>query len=73
MAFLPDGRMLVTEKAGRMLLSSADGRRRIAVTNLPEVSARGQGALGDMVPHPGAVYLLEDGGSGRLLRLIPDR
>ena len=26
MTFLPDGRMLVTEKAGRMLLVSADGK-----------------------------------------------
>ena len=52
MAFLPDGRMLVTEKAGRMLLLSAAGKRSVEVTNLPAVNARGQGALGEVVPHP---------------------
>jgi glucose/arabinose dehydrogenase len=52
MAFLPDGRMLVTEKAGRMLLLSGDGLRRTAIAGVPAVNAGGQGALGDVVPHP---------------------
>ncbi|ATE65569.1 PQQ-dependent sugar dehydrogenase [Rhizorhabdus dicambivorans] len=52
LAFLPDGRMLVTEKTGRMLLLSADGRQRTAVTGVPEVNASGQGALGEVVAHP---------------------
>jgi len=52
MAFLPDGRMLVTEKAGRMLLLSGDGKRRTEVQGLPAVNANGQGALGGVVPHP---------------------
>ena len=52
LAFLPDGRMLVTEKAGRMLLLSADGTQRVAIAGVPEVDSSGQGALGDVVPHP---------------------
>lgn len=52
LAFLPDGRMLVTEKAGRMLLLSADGKRRVAISGLPDVNASGQGALGEVVAHP---------------------
>lgn len=52
LAFLPDGRMLVTEKAGRMLLLSPDAKSRLAVAGLPKVSSAGQGALGDVVPHP---------------------
>ena len=52
LAFLPDGRMLVTEKAGRMLLLSADGKQRVAIAGVPKVDSSGQGALGDVVPHP---------------------
>jgi aldose sugar dehydrogenase len=52
LAFLPDGRMLVTEKAGRMLLLSSDGRQRTAVAGIPPVNAGGQGGLGEVVPHP---------------------
>lgn len=52
LAFLPDGRMLVTEKAGRMLLLSADGKRRVTVTGVPRVDSGGQGALGEVVVHP---------------------
>ncbi|MBL7598974.1 PQQ-dependent sugar dehydrogenase, partial [Escherichia coli] len=42
MAFLPDGRMLVTEKAGRILLVSADGRQRQVIANV-DVVFQGQG------------------------------
>ncbi|KKC27857.1 PQQ-dependent sugar dehydrogenase [Sphingomonas sp. SRS2] len=52
LAFLPDGRMLVTEKAGRMLLLSADGKQRVAIGGIPEVDSSGQGALGEVVAHP---------------------
>ena len=51
MAFLPDGRMLVTEKSGEMLLLSADGRQRQVVARMP-VDSAGQGALMDVVPAP---------------------
>src|SRR5437870_1057348 len=52
MTFLPDGRMLVTEKDGRLLLVSADGKKRDIVTGTPAVSSAGQGALMDVVLHP---------------------
>ena len=52
MAFLPDRRMLVTEKDGRLLLVSADGKARRTVATLP-VDATGQGALMDVILAPG--------------------
>jgi len=45
LAFLPDGRMLVTERPGRLRIASADGRLSPPVTGLPRVDARGQGGL----------------------------
>ena len=51
MTFLPDGRMLVTEKAGTMLLVSADGKQRRTVATLP-VDTAGQGGLMDVVLAP---------------------
>jgi glucose/arabinose dehydrogenase len=53
MAFLPDGRLLVTEKPGRLLLVSADGRTRTDVSGVPAVDYGGQGGLGDVALHPG--------------------
>ncbi|MEI5685855.1 PQQ-dependent sugar dehydrogenase [Sphingomonas kyungheensis] len=50
-AFLPDERILVTEKAGQMILLSADGRRRQTIATLP-VDSAGQGGLMDVVPAP---------------------
>jgi glucose/arabinose dehydrogenase len=48
-AFLPDGRMLVTEKpTGRLFIVSRDGRRSPAVGGLPRVDGRGQGGLLDV-------------------------
>ena len=52
MTFLPDGRMLVTEKAGTMHLVSADGKQRKTVSGIPAVAAEGQGGLMDVVLHP---------------------
>lgn len=52
LAFLPDGRMLVTEKKGEMLLLSADGKQRRTVATIP-VDSAGQGALMDVVLAPG--------------------
>jgi glucose/arabinose dehydrogenase len=49
MAFLPDGRIVVTEKAGRMRIVSADGRTVSApLTGLPSVDSGGQGGLLDV-------------------------
>jgi aldose sugar dehydrogenase len=50
-AFLPDGRMLVTEKAGELLLVSADGKERHLLATITADSA-GQGGLMDVVLHP---------------------
>ena len=53
MAFLPDGRMLVTERDGRLRLVSQDFKLDAqSVEGLPEVVARGQGGLFDVVLHP---------------------
>ncbi len=52
MAFLPDGRSLVTEKAGTLWLLNADGTKAGTISNAPSVTARGQGGLGDIIVHP---------------------
>ena len=51
MTFLPDGRMLVTEKDGRLLLVSADAATRSTVATIP-VDSAGQGSLMDVVLAP---------------------
>ena len=51
LTFLPDGRMLVTEKPGSLLLVSAAGDK-LEVAGVPEVDFGGQGGLGDVVAHP---------------------
>ena len=45
MAFLPGGKILVTEKPGRLRVVSPDGTLSAPVTGLPMVDARGQGGL----------------------------
>lgn len=52
MTFLPDGHLLVTEKAGKLKLVSPDGRVG-EVSGVPAVAYGGQGGLGDVVAHPG--------------------
>ena len=53
LAFLPDGRMLVTEKAGRLRVVSAQGRLEPQpVEGLPQVTVHGQGGLHDVAVHP---------------------
>ncbi len=73
LAFLPDGRMLVTERAGRLRMVAKDGRLEAApVAGLPRVDPNGQGGLMDVVLHPkfadnGWVYwtyVQRDGGHG---------
>ena len=51
MAFLPDGAMLVTERAGRLVLIGPDGARH-QVAGTPDVAARGQGGLLDVALDP---------------------
>jgi aldose sugar dehydrogenase len=52
LAFLPDGRMLVTERDGRMRIVERDGRLNAPLAGLPPVVAAGQGGLLDVVLHP---------------------
>jgi len=48
-AFLPDNRFLVTERAGRMRVISADGKVGPPVAGVPEVVTGGQAGLFDVV------------------------
>jgi aldose sugar dehydrogenase len=48
-AFLPDGRMLITERPGRMRIAAADGKLSPALAGVPKVFASGQGGLHDVV------------------------
>ena len=49
-AELPDGRFLITEKSGRLLL--IDGNERSELSGVPTVYDKGQGGLLDVVPAP---------------------
>lgn len=52
-AFLPDGRFLVTEKhAGKLVVLSASGQRQAEVTGVPRVDGRDQGGLLDVALAP---------------------
>ena len=53
LAFLPDGKMLVTERPGRLRVVSADGKQMSEpVAGLPAVDGRGQGGLLDVALDP---------------------
>jgi glucose/arabinose dehydrogenase len=52
LAFLPGGRMLVTERPGRMRIIERDGTLNPPLAGLPPVVAAGQGGLLDVVLHP---------------------
>ena len=52
MAFLPDGRLLVTEKKGSIQLLSSTGEGLGQVSGVPDVDYGGQGGLGDIALHP---------------------
>mgnify|MGYP003630517530 CR=1 FL=1 len=51
MTFLPDGQMLVSEKAGKLQLVDAKGQKA-EISGVPEVDYGGQGGLGDIVLAP---------------------
>jgi len=53
LAFLPDGRMLVTERPGRLRYVSPDGALSEPVAGVPAVHAVNQGGLLDIVLDPG--------------------
>jgi len=74
MAFLPDGRMLVTEKAGRLRIVSQDGAVSPPLAGVPPVVDAGQGGLADVALHPDfasnqLVYLsyVEPGPNGTMM------
>lgn len=52
MTFLPDGRMLITEKPGRVIIATQQGEKSAPLAGVPEVDYGGQGGLGDVVLHP---------------------
>lgn len=84
MEFLPDGRMLVTAKAGEMHIVGADGTAGPEITGVPEVDANGQGGLLDVALGPdfeqsGMIFFSfsepRDGGNGTSVasaRLVAD-
>ena len=51
-AFLPDGRMLVTEREGRLRIVTREGQVSQPIAGLPELDARNQGGLLDVIPAP---------------------
>lgn len=62
MSFLPDGRLLVTEKPGRLYVVTPEGVKSEMLSGIPEVDYGGQGGLGDVVLHPdyatnGLIYI----------------
>ena len=52
LAFLPDGRMLVTERVGRLRIVERDGRLSEPLRGVPEVFVSGQGGLLDVALSP---------------------
>lgn len=63
LAFLPDGRMLVTERPGRLRMITADGHlQKEALAGVPDVFASGQAGLFEVLPardfeRTGTLYL----------------
>jgi glucose/arabinose dehydrogenase len=80
LAFLPDGRLLVTERSGRLRIVDK-GRLLAAVSGLPQVWAVQDGGLLDVEVHPrhartGWIYLAySEGGPGRrsMTRIVRGR
>src|SRR5687767_5675184 len=52
LAFLPDGRILVTERPGRVRIVTADGHLSEPLAGVPRVLARGRGGLLDVAVDP---------------------
>ncbi len=62
LAFLPDGRLLVTEREGRLRIVGTDGAVSPPIDGVPKAHAKGQGGLMDVALHPqyaetGWIYL----------------
>ena len=77
-AFLPDGRMLVTEKPGRLRIATREGKLSPPVAGVPPVFAVSQGGLHDVIldrsfVQNGTIYIcyaepVNGGGRTALLR-----
>ncbi|ALP54497.1 glucose dehydrogenase [Candidatus Tenderia electrophaga] len=52
MAFMPDGRILVTERPGRLRVIENGRLKPTPIKGLPEITAVGQGGLLDIILHP---------------------
>jgi len=52
LAFLPDGKIIVTERPGRIRIVDKDGKLSPPPAGVPEVYARGQGGMLDITLHP---------------------
>lgn len=51
MTFMPDGRLLITEKFGKLSIVTQQGKKT-PVSGVPDVDYGGQGGLGDVILHP---------------------
>ncbi len=52
MTFLPDGRLLVTQKGGALRLVDPSSGQAGTISGVPAVAYGGQGGLGDVILHP---------------------
>ena len=52
MTFLPDGRLVITERQGNLKLYNLSTKKVTSIGGLPDVVYAGQGGLGDIVLHP---------------------
>lgn len=52
MTFLPDGRILVAEKAGRLRIVTQKGDISESLSGVPAVESKGQGGISEVVLHP---------------------
>lgn len=77
MSFLPDGRLLVTEKQGELKLHTLGGAS-VGIKGVPMVAYGGQGGFGDVVLHPeyssnNLVYLSYAAGEGSVIGAVVAR
>ncbi|KEO73313.1 PQQ-dependent sugar dehydrogenase [Anditalea andensis] len=77
MVWLEDGRMLVTERKGEILIFENDEYTGNKIQGMPDVYARGQGGLLDIQLHKGWVYIayakpMSGGGATTIMRARVD-
>lgn len=52
LAVLADGRLLITERSGQLVLFNPQDQKKTLINNVPKVAYGGQGGLGDIILHP---------------------